>query len=174
MDLEMSVDDVTALVSMLQSDGVDLLQHKQMSLSAQNVLTVPEDLADKVKAVMQRHGWREQGIKRTLQSALADLRFRYEAGGVILDGQHIPTDRDNRSELLLLTVMPGKMLPWRDSTGRWIDFDEAKLKKVQDAIRAHLQRSAETELKIYMQIDQGHIKTSEDVEKQFNAAVASK
>jgi hypothetical protein len=173
MEYKMKGEDVGALVALLK-ESVDMTGPNSSPMLGYSIdtLTVPDELQTKVQAVMQRPGWREEGRKRILQEFLDILRFRHEQNGITVDGQRIPTDPVNRVAIALLKVLPGKMLPWKDSSnGQWIDFDEAKLHKVQDALAAYLQRVSEAELKIFMQISQGHIKTKEDVEKQFNAAV---
>jgi hypothetical protein len=172
MEYKMHGDDVGALIALLKDSTDFNSMNSPMLRYSVDTLTVPAALQQKVQAVMQRPNWREEGRQRVLQEFLEILRFRHEQNGMTVDGQRIPTDPANRVAIELLKVLPGKMLPWKDSgSGQWIDFDEAKLHKVQDALAAYLQRVSEAELKIFMQISQGRIKTKEDVEKQFNAAM---
>lgn len=112
-----------------------------------------------------------------LKERLADLRWQFETGGLVLEGLPVRTDRETRAALTeaVNSLSAGLMTEpviWKMAPG-WAELSEVQLQAITAAVSAHVKSSFAAERAVSDQIDALAELSGFDVADAFQAALAA-
>lgn len=112
-----------------------------------------------------------------LKERLANHRWQFETGGLMLEGLPIRTDRETRAALTeavnsLAAGLMSEPVIWKMAAG-WAELSEAQLQAITAAVSAHVKASFAAERAVSEQIDALQDLAGFDVEAAFTAALTA-
>lgn len=108
-----------------------------------------------------------------LAGYIANARWAREVGGIVVDGNEIPTDRDTQAKLTgafaFTQIKPDATFEWKLGEGDFVTLDATKVQAIAAAVAAHVQACYAAEARALPDIKSGKLKTRADVDAIFSA-----
>lgn len=137
-------------------------------------LTVPDQgaVAGAVNAIVSDANWKTRAGKVALKAYAADVRYRKEVGGVVIDGVNYSTDRETQAKMtgayILAQANPDVAVDWKLSDGSFASLDASTIGTVAMAIGGFVQSCFGTEAAVHVGIDDGSITSKTQIDAAFN------
>mgnify|MGYP005810366247 CR=1 FL=1 len=107
-----------------------------------------------------------------LKAYAAEVRYRKETGGAVVNGASYLTDRETQAKMTAAVVMtqinPEATFEWKSADGRFVSLDAAAMLQVAQAVGAHVQAAFATESEVAAAIDTGAITTMAQIDAAFS------
>lgn len=118
-----------------------------------------------------------EAARAYLKERLADLRWQFETGGLVLEGVQVRTDRETRAALTeavnsLAAGLMTEPVIWK-LAGTWAELNEVQLQAITAAVSAHVKASFAAERAVSQEIDALEDMAGFDVAAAFTAALTA-
>lgn len=112
------------------------------------------------------------GLYLDLKAYAADVRYREETGGAVVNGSAYLTDRETQAKMTAAVVMtqvnPAVTLEWKLADRSFVSLDAADMLQVAQAVGAHVQEAFAKEATVVAGINAGTITTKAQVDAAFS------
>jgi hypothetical protein len=160
-------EDAAGLMLLLYASGIDTMRN-QFSLDAEGNFFIPEAVADKVKQILDKPDWPQRGKKLVLIAHAEEARMRLEDAGIVVDDFKIATDKDRRSQLLLMSLGTEQEIRFKTADHQWMVMSPEFLRVVQKSIINWIQRCYAVQQRIETMIEHGQITKPEQIDAEFD------
>lgn len=130
------------------------------------ILTIPDDAAAEIDALLADDDWRLPS-KAELIAYAADKRWRVETGGITVAGASIDTSRDSQAMITgaysYSQAHPEQLIKFKSASG-WVDLDAATVASIATAVGVHVQACFAIEATIDAAIEAGTVTTFAEID----------
>jgi hypothetical protein len=167
MQAHIRYDDMSALMALVHEAGVNTLLN-EFRIDAEGNVTYPDAIADKVRSILAQPDWPTRGNRRLLKNYVDEVRRKFVARGVVVDGNFLATDPPERmTELLMLEHGSGNQVALRDANGKPVNLTKDQLTKLLAAVADYIQRCNRAEQKLSQRIDRDQVTSTKQVDAEF-------
>jgi hypothetical protein len=169
MKIEISVEDY-ALLAQKIAPIIDMTKtHFQFD---DGVLTIPDEVAGKVQALLGEKNWRAVATANKLSIYAANVRWRKESAGITTaDGISVMTDRESQvmisAAAALARADSTQSFRWKTSNGQFIQLSAGQMTDLAKAVAVYIEKCFAVEAQLHAAIAAGSITTVEQVDAAF-------